>query len=105
MASTFIITSPTAQFTEMIRSVSNELNMHCIIIEAVLKNALEQTMVSCRENDVVAIISRGGTADMIREATDIPVLEAEANDFDILISLMDRPDDFPKNRLRIVCGR
>ncbi len=89
MASTFIITSPSVQFTEMVRSVSRELNIRCIIIEAVLKHALEETLSCCRENDVAAIISRGGTADMIRQATDIPVLEAEANDFDILISLMD----------------
>ncbi len=89
MASTLIITSPTSQFTEMIRSVSDELDFQCIIIEAVLKRARDKTLDCCRENDIAAIISRGGTAEMIRSVTDIPVLEAAANDFDILISLMD----------------
>ncbi|UQZ88146.1 hypothetical protein C4J81_02525 [Deltaproteobacteria bacterium Smac51] len=89
MEPTFIITSPNTQFTEMARSVSEEMQFKAIIIEAVLEDAVERITVASRDNDVSAIISRGGTASMIREISSIPVLVAEANDFDILISLLD----------------
>ncbi len=89
MSATFIITSPNSQFTQMARSVCDELQFQALIIEAVLEEAVETILAACRENDVSAIISRGGTANMIRGRLDIPVLVAEASDFDILMSLME----------------
>lgn len=89
MESTFIITSPNPQFTEMAKSVSKELALDSIIIESILEDAVEQVLKCSREHDISAIISRGSTAAMIRKNTDIPVLVAEATSFDILISLME----------------
>ncbi|MDL2226738.1 sigma 54-interacting transcriptional regulator [Deltaproteobacteria bacterium OttesenSCG-928-M10] len=89
MEPTLIITSPNSQFTEVARSVSEELRFKAIIIEAVLEEAVELILAACRQHDVSAVISRGGTANMIRQVLDIPVLVAEANDFDILTALLD----------------
>ena len=89
MNPTFIITSPNPQFTEMALSVSEEFQFKAVIIEAVLEEAVQEILAACRAHDVSAIISRGGTAHMIRERLDIPVLVAEASDFDILTSLLD----------------
>jgi Propionate catabolism activator len=74
MDSTFIITSPNSRYTEMVRSVSEELKFPCTILEAVLEDATVRTMEYCRNHDVAVIISRGGTASMIREKTNITVL-------------------------------
>jgi transcriptional regulator with PAS, ATPase and Fis domain len=89
MTATFIITSPSAQFTEMTRSVSEELDFPCIIIESILEEAVNRIQELSATLDIAAVISRGGTANMIREKIKIPVLEAKANDFDVLSSLME----------------
>ena len=89
MNPTFIITSPNPQFTAMALSVSEEFQFQAVIIEAILEEAVEQILDACRAHEVSAIISRGGTAHMIRERLDIPVLVAEASDFDILTALLD----------------
>ena len=96
MEPTFIITSPNSQFTEMAQSVSDDLNFKALIIEAVLDEALEKIKAARRGNDVSAIISRGGPAGLLKDALDIPVLVAEANDFDILPALVEASDLSPK---------
>lgn len=96
MEPTLIITSPNSQFTDMARSVSEELRFKAIIIEAVLDQAVELILAACRQHEVSGVISRGGTANMIRQALDIPVLVAEANDFDILTALLDAAEVSPK---------
>ncbi|MGL4209382.1 MAG: sigma 54-interacting transcriptional regulator, partial [Candidatus Adiutrix sp.] len=88
MESIFIITSPNAQFTEMAHSVFEEFKLTTVIIEDVLEPAVDIILETSRKHDVSAIISRGGTAAMIREKLKIPVLVAEANDFDILTAFL-----------------
>lgn len=92
MEPTVIITSPNSQFTKMAREVSSELKFETLIIEAVLDEALEKIQAAGRQYDVSAVISRGGTAVMLKEVLDIPVLAAEANDFDILTALLKAAD-------------
>ena len=89
MEPTFIITSPNSQFTQMVREISEEFHFKPVIVEAVLNEAVDRILEICRDHDVFAVISRGGTANMIKEVMDVPVLVAEANDFDILTSLLD----------------
>ena len=89
MDPSFIITSPNSQFSQMARSVCEEFPFQALIIEAILEEAVEQVLTVCRKGEVSAIISRGGTAAMIKGRLDIPVLVAEASDFDILSSLME----------------
>ena len=92
MEPTVIITSPNNQFTKIAQDVSAELGFETVIIEAVLDEALEKIQAARRQHDVSAIISRGGTAVMLKEALDIPILAAEANDFDILTALLKAAD-------------
>lgn len=96
MEAAVIITSPSSQFTEMVRGVSKDLGFEAVIIEAVLDEALHKIQAACQKYDVSAIISRGGTASMLKEALDIPVLAAEANDFDILTALLEAADISPQ---------
>lgn len=96
MEPTVIITSPNSQFTEMVRGVSKDLGFEAVIIEAVLDEAVDKIQAACQKYDVSAVISRGGTASMLKEALDIPVLAAEANDFDILTALLEAADISPQ---------
>jgi transcriptional regulator with PAS, ATPase and Fis domain len=73
----------------MTRSLSRELGIDCVIYEAILDEAAELILDACQRYDVAAIISRGGTAMLISDKTDIPVLEAASNDFDVLSAIME----------------
>jgi Transcriptional regulator containing PAS, AAA-type ATPase, and DNA-binding domains len=87
MNSLFVITSPSRQFTQMARSVTWEMRFEAEIIEAVLDEAVEKVRAFIADKEVTAIITRGGTAQMLREAVDIPLLNARVNDFDVLSAL------------------
>lgn len=87
MTAQIIITTPLPQFTEIALNVSKELGIETIIVEGVLEDAAEQVVKICRDNNIVVIVSRGGTAAAIKKVVDVPVICAEANDFDILMAL------------------
>lgn len=116
MKSTFIITSPNSQFSKMAKSVSEELEFEAIIIEAILEEAVERCLELCRDNNIAAIISRGGTAAMLKNQVSAPVLVAEASDFDILVALLEAAEyskkvayilsaDYSLDELAWVAGR
>jgi len=90
MLSKFIITSPNPRFTKIIKDSSKELSFDSIIIvEAILEDAVDEVMRYVAKYDITAIISRGSTAAMIRERTNIPILYAEASSYDILLAIIE----------------
>ena len=90
MLSKFIITSPNPQFTKIIKDSSKELPFDSIIIvEAILEDAVDEVLRYVAKYDITAIISRGSTAAMIRERTNIPILYAEASSYDILLAIIE----------------
>lgn len=85
----FIITSPNNNFTEMVYRTTKEISFNdFILIENAFEKAVEEVLSIIKKYNISVIVSRGVTAKMIREATDIPVLEAEATLFDILTSII-----------------
>lgn len=85
----FIITSPNDNFTEMVYRTTEEVSFNeFILVENAFEKAVEEVLSITKKHNISVIISRGITAKMIRAATDIPVLEAEATLFDILTSII-----------------
>ena len=86
----FIITSPNKNFTEMVRSTTNEVSFgNFVLIENAFDEAVDQVLKLSKKYNISVIISRGVTAKMIQGRTDIPVLEAQATPFDIIASIIE----------------
>lgn len=84
LAFNIIITSPHPQFTKVAQDVCQRMGVGATIIEAVLEQAAMEVELATRSNDIQVIISRGGTAQAIKARVDVPMVIAEANDFDVL---------------------
>jgi len=82
-----LLTSSYPEFTTMSEDIAKELDMEIIIVEAVLEDAAEQVAEICNQRDIAVIVSRGGTTQAIEQVVDIPLIAAEASDFDILKAL------------------
>ncbi len=87
MVARILMTSSYPEFTTMAEDIAKELDMEIIVVEAVLEDAAKQTAEICNKGDIAVIVSRGGTAEAIEQVVDIPLIAAEANDFDILKAL------------------
>lgn len=82
-----LVTSPYPQFTQLVKQVSKEQNLEVKIIEAVLEEAARLVQDEVRKNSYEVVVSRGGTAEAIKNIVDVPVVAAEFNDFDLLQAL------------------
>ncbi len=79
-----VITSSYPEFTEMAHQVCAQLQVHGIVIEAVLEEAVEQVKTLLDTEQIEVVISRGGTAAALKNSLQVPVVTAEATDFDLL---------------------
>ncbi|MDW7674384.1 MAG: PrpR N-terminal domain-containing protein, partial [Bacillota bacterium] len=82
-----LITSSYPQFAKKVRAICQEQRVDAIVIETVLEDAVRQAKKLCQEVDIDVIISRAGTAKALSQAVSIPIVTAEASDFDILDAL------------------
>ncbi|MHB1653032.1 MAG: sigma 54-interacting transcriptional regulator [Desulfitobacteriaceae bacterium] len=88
MGAQILVTSPYPEMTNLILDVAKDLNVEIIVIEEILDNAARTVWEQVRNNgEIEVIISRGGTAEAIKEAVDLPVVIIEGTDFDILRAL------------------
>lgn len=83
-SSKILITSAYPEFTCLTRQICSELGVEVVIIEAVLEEAAEMVRQKVAEEHIEVVISRGGTAAAIQGVVDVPVVTAEATDFDLL---------------------
>ncbi len=85
----YIITSPNENFTNMVLSTTEEVSFNdFMLIESAFDEAVEQVLKVTKKHNISVIVSRGVTAKMIKNATDIPVIEAEATLFDLLSAII-----------------
>ncbi len=85
----YIITSPNENFTNMVLSTTEEVSFNdFMLIESAFDEAVEQVLKVTKRHNISVIVSRGVTAKMIKNATDIPVIEAEATLFDLLSAII-----------------
>lgn len=85
----FIITSPNKNFKKMVTKITKEVSFEdYILIEEAFEEAVEEVLKYASKYKISVIISRGITAKMIHNKTDIPVLEAEATPFDVITAII-----------------
>lgn len=82
-----LITSPYPGFTRLAENICRELSVEPVIIEAVLEDAVRRVLEVVEREDIEVVVSRGGTAAALKSTAPVPVITAEASDFDILQAL------------------
>lgn len=82
-----LITSPYPGFTRLAENICRELSVEPVIIEAVLEDAVRRVLEVVEREDIEVVVSRGGTAAALKSTAPVPVITAEAGDFDILQAL------------------
>ena len=88
MKASILVTSPYREVTGLIKKVAEELEIDIIVIEEILDNAAKVIKEMLKEQKgIEVIVSRGGTAEAIKEIVDLPVVIIEGTDFDILQAL------------------
>ncbi len=88
MHASILVTSPYREVTGLIRQIAEELEIDIIVIEEILDNAAKVIKEMLKEQKgIEVIVSRGGTAEAIKEIVDLPVVIIEGTDFDILQAL------------------
>lgn len=79
-----LMTAPQPNLASMMKEVAGELDIEVEIFEGALENALDYTIDAVKNRGVEVIISRGGTAAMIQEEVEVPVITVEPTDADII---------------------
>ncbi|HWJ02841.1 MAG TPA: PrpR N-terminal domain-containing protein, partial [Verrucomicrobiae bacterium] len=82
-----VVTSAYPELTHMVQEIAGELNVNVIVIEAVLEDALEQVEKVMGKHRVDVLVSRGGTAELLKQRFHLPVISAAPSEFDILLAL------------------
>ena len=82
------VTSSYTGFTTLCKQVSDQMTAPAVVVEAVLEEAVQKLHEVLKSHKIEVIISRGGTAETLRENFTIPVINADATDFDILQGLL-----------------
>jgi PAS domain S-box-containing protein len=79
-----IMTSPYPETTEIIRRLSSELGYPVTIVEDTMGGAANKIIDLVSKDSYEVIISRAGTAQVITEMVDLPIVHCDNSDFDIL---------------------
>jgi len=82
-----LITSPYPDFTKLTEDICRELSVEPVIIEAVLEDAVQKVLKITGRDEIEVVVSRGGTAAALKNNVSVPVITAEASDYDILQAL------------------
>ena len=84
-----MITSPYPEFAKKTMVICHQLSVKPTIIEAVLEDAVKAVLGVIKTEDVEVVVSRGATATALMNFTNIPVITAEADEFDVLKALLE----------------
>lgn len=72
------------ELVEMIEKVSNELQIEVTVVKGILTEAAEKVKEMVDNGNYEVVISRAGTAKAVREIVDLPVVNHDSDQFDIL---------------------
>ncbi|AFM41335.1 sigma-54 interacting regulator [Desulfosporosinus acidiphilus SJ4] len=82
-----IVTSAYPELTGLVLDSAAKLKMKVIVVEAVLEEALEKVSHLNELYTVDAIISRGATAELLKQTFSLPVLSLAPSEADVLLAL------------------
>ncbi|MEQ2525875.1 AAA family ATPase [Robertmurraya yapensis] len=84
MSPKLIMTAGYPELVEMIEKVSNELQIEVTVVKGILTEAAEKVKEMVDNGNYEVVISRAGTAKAVREIVDLPVVNHDSDQFDIL---------------------
>lgn len=82
-----LMTAPQPNLAKMMREVANEQGIEVEVYEGALENAVDYTIHAVNKRGIKVVISRGGTAALIKEKLEIPVITVEPTDTDLIRSI------------------
>lgn len=86
-----LITSPHPDFTKLTLEVCNNYEIKIMIVDATLETSIKPVLDILSKNnldeEIDAIVSRGGTADILKRVIDLPIITADVTDFDVIKAL------------------
>lgn len=79
-----IMTSGYPEMTQMIRKIASDLGFFVTIVEGILNEAAQEVANLVSKGGYEVIISRAGTAKIISEMVNVPVVHSDSSHFDLL---------------------
>ena len=79
-----IMTSGHPELTQMIQKIATEMGFDVKVVEGILSEAAHEVMNLVNKGGYEVVISRSGTAQLLLEMTNLPVVHSDSSDFDIL---------------------
>lgn len=86
--SRMIMTSGYPEMTEMIHRLAKELQYNVTVVEGVLDEAVEPVQELLANGSYDVVISRAGTAKMLANVVNVPLIYSESSDFDLIQSFL-----------------
>lgn len=85
--SKIVVTSAYPELTSLIKETALQLKIDVTIVEAVLEDAVEQVLSLTKQNKVQVIVSRGATAELLKQTFPLPVISLAPSEADVLLAL------------------
>ncbi len=85
--SQIIVTSAYPELSILVKELAQELDIDLNVIEAVLEEAVAEVSQFVEKNKSEVIISRGATAELLRQTIPLPLVSLAASEFDIFQAL------------------
>lgn len=86
MAKKIGVISPYPEFTKLVKSIAEQLDIPVAVKEGALTSGLYYANQLIKEHNVKAIVARGSTANFLKEKLDIPIVKINVTNFDLLKS-------------------
>lgn len=82
--SEIIVTSAYPELTSMVMELAKELKMEVVVLETVLEDAVEEVRKLLVTEQPHVLVSRGATAEMLRQSFSLPVILLTPSEMDVL---------------------
>lgn len=89
MIAEIVVTSSNPQLTVIIKKVAAELGEEVEVVESTMEDANQIVQRLVKTGKVKVVISRAGTGELIRKSCNVPVVNADSTDYDILRAVLE----------------
>lgn len=87
MTGKIVVTSSYPELSCKVREIAKQLQMDILLIEAVLEDAVDQVEALLEKQMIDVLVSRGGTAELLKKKFALPLIDMDPSPFDILQAL------------------
>src|SRR5690625_3536084 len=82
-----IVTAGYPELAQKIQRVTNDLHLNVYVVEGILHEAAHEVKNAVDTGEYEVIVSRAGTAKVISELVDLPIVHSDSDHFDILTGI------------------